>query len=168
MAQDWHLAQLNVGTIKYPQDDPRMSGFMNRLDEINALAETSPGFIWRLQSDSGNATDIDTGRGPLFIANMSVWATADALFDYVYKSMHREVMIQRRSWFEKPQNLYQVLWWVPAGHTPTVDEALERLDLLQEVGPNPRAFTFKSQFSHPDADDKPDGMAPEPYCSGWD
>ena len=116
MSRHWHIAQINVGTTLYPTDDPRLSGFMNQLDDINALAERSPGFVWRLQSDSGNATDIDAGGPPLFIVNMSVWASAEALYDYVYKTAHRYVMADRRQWFEKPQGAYQALWWVAAGH----------------------------------------------------
>lgn len=166
--QPWQLAQMNVGTIKYAPEDPRMSGFMDRLDEINALAEQSPGFVWRLQSDSGNATDIDVGGEPGFLVNMSVWESVDALFEYVYKSMHREVMVGRRQWFERPTALYQVLWWIPADHRPTPEEGLAKLALLQENGPGSEAFTFKEPFAHPGAGSKPDGKAPDPYCSGWD
>lgn len=149
IAGDWHLAQMNVGTIKYPADDPRMAGFMNRLDEINALADGSEGFVWRLQSDSGNATDIDAGRGEFFIVNMSVWESAESLSEFVYKTTHREVMIQRRQWFERPDGLYQVLWWVPAGHTPSIDEGLARLSALQEKGPHPEAFSFQASYPNP-------------------
>ena len=95
MSADWHIAQINVGTTRYPTDDPRMSGFMNRLDDINALADQSPGFVWRMQSESGNATDIDVGGDPLFIANMSVWTSAEALFDFVNKTAHRGLMSKR-------------------------------------------------------------------------
>ena len=168
MLRNWHLAQINVGTIKYPHDDPRMSGFMTRLDEINSLADSSPGFVWRLQSESGNATDIDVGGEPLFLANMSVWESAEALFDYVYKSMHREILIKRRSWFERPQGLYQVLWWIPAGNIPTTQEGLDRLELLTKLGPTPRAFNFKTQFPQPGQSDKPGSMPAEEFCSGWD
>jgi len=165
----WHLAQINVGTVKYPPEDPRMSGFMNRLDEINALAEESPGFVWRLQSDSGNATDIDVGGEPLFLANMSVWESVESLFDYVYKSVHREVMSQRRNWFERPTDLYQVLWWIPAEHTPTPQEGLDRIALLKERGPSPEAFTFKQRFPAPgESGGSKDGLNPDEFCSGWE
>lgn len=164
----WHLAQMNVATGQYPLDDPRMRGFMNQLDNINAMADAAPGFIWRLQSDSGNATDIDVGGDPLFIVNLSVWASADALFEFVYKTAHRNVMVQRRSWFEKPEGLYQVLWWVAAGHTPTPQEGLDRLALLQRNGPSVEAFTFRSRFPHPGVEGEPSDLHPEPYCSGWD
>ncbi len=168
MSNDWQLAQMNVGTALYPPDDPRLSGFMDRLDEINALAEDSPGFIWRLQSDSGNATDIDVGGPELFLVNMSVWESAEHLFDYVYKSMHREVMAQRRQWFEKPVEQYQVLWWIPKGHIPTPEEGLARLDALRNDGPTTEAFNFKNRFPAPGSDGQPKDLKPDPYCAGWE
>ena len=91
---------------------------MSRLDAVNALADDSPGFVWRLQSDSGNATDIDVGGDPLFIVNLSVWESVEALSKFVYRTAHRDVMIRRREWFERPHGPYQALWWVPAGHRP--------------------------------------------------
>jgi hypothetical protein len=151
MTKKWQLAQLNVGTLKYQHDDPPMSGFMNRLDEINAVAEQSPGFIWRLQGDSGNATDIDVGGEPLFLVNMSVWTSAESLFQYVYETTHRNLMKQRREWFERPAERYQVLWWIPAGNLQTTEEGLGRIDLLKKNGPTPTAFTFKTRFPAPDA-----------------
>lgn len=169
MIKQWQLAQINVGTIKYPDDDPRMSGFMNRLDEINMLAESSPGFVWRLQGESGNATDIDVGGEPLFLVNMSVWESAESLFEYVYKTMHREVMVQRRNWFERPVELYQVLWWVPAGHLPTAEEGLSRLEMLKSKGPTAQAFTFQERFPAPGSDGaSTEHLRPEDHCSGWE
>ena len=146
----WHIAQMNVGTVRYPTDDPRMDGFMHRLDEINALADKSEGFVWRLQSDSGNATDIESGRGMDYLVNMSVWESVDALFGFVYRTTHRELMLDRRQWFMRPRGAYQVLWWIPAGHTPTVEEGLSRLDKLQELGPSEQAFSFQSKFPPPE------------------
>ena len=168
MDSNWHLAQMNVGTVLFPPEDPRLSGFMNRLDEINALAEQSPGFVWRLQSESGNATDIDVGGPELFLVNMSVWQSAEHLFDYVYKSMHRDIMVQRRQWFEKPIEQYQVLWWVPVGHLPTAEEGLARLEYLKEQGASEHAFTFKQRFEGPGSSKLPDSLTPESYCAGWD
>ena len=150
MDASWYIAQINVGTIRYPADDPRMAGFMNRLDEINAIADQSPGFVWRLQSESGNATDIDVGGDPLFLVNMSVWASPDALANYVYESAHRHIMIQRRDWFERPDDVYQAIWWVPVGHIPTPDEGLAKIELLQTMGPSADAFTFKNRFAAPE------------------
>src|SRR4029077_21215679 len=133
----WHIAQLNVGRIIAPTDSPELAEFMAALDEINARAEATPGFVWRLQSDSGNATDIRVSEDPSFLVNMSVWATIESLFDFVYRSAHTTVMARRRQWFEKPTQAYQVLWWVPAGQVPSVREALERLDHLRRHGPTP-------------------------------
>ncbi len=148
----WNLAQLNVATARFETDDPRMEPFMSRLDGVNALADSQPGFVWRLQSDSGNATDIDAGGGPMFLANMSVWESLEALSDFVYKTVHKDVMLRRREWFEKPSGAYQVLWWIEAGHTPTVEAGLERLAHLDENGPSPQAFSFAKPFPPPGSD----------------
>ncbi|MEM1435756.1 MAG: DUF3291 domain-containing protein [Pseudomonadota bacterium] len=166
-ASAWHLAQINVGRIRYPTDDPRMHGFMSRLDEINALAEASPGFCWRLQGDSGNATDIIATEDERLLVNLSLWESAQALFDYVYRSDHRTVMRDRRRWFEKPEGPFQALWWVPAGHEPGAAEGLARLAHLREHGPTPAAFHFKARYPEPGRSEGPEDMQPEPYCSGW-
>ncbi len=147
--QEWHLAQANIGRAVAPMDDPTMADFMAQLDAINALADRTPGFVWRLQSGSGNATDIAVTDDPLVILNMSVWESVDALFDYVYRTAHTPVMARRREWFETPTRPHLVLWWVEAGHRPRVTEALDRLDMLAERGPTPDAFTFKQRFPAP-------------------
>lgn len=147
----WHLAQLNVGTARFPMDDVRIRGFVSRLDEINALADRAPGFVWRLQSDSGNATDIQLTDDPRFIVNLSVWQSIEALFDFAYRSEHAQVMALRRHWFEPHDGAYQVLWWIPAGNRPAPQEALERLKRLRELGPTAEAFSFKTRFPPPDA-----------------
>lgn len=162
-----HIAQMNVATARHPMEDPSMAGFVTQLDAINALADDAPGFVWRLQSDSGNATDIVTSDDPLFIVNMSVWETIPALFEYVYKTAHTKVMAGRRQWFERPAEAYQVLWWVPAGHIPTPEEGLARLDRLRREGPSAAAFTFKATYPAPGASGAPGDMKPEPYCAGW-
>ena len=163
----WHIAQLNIARAQFPLDDPRIGEFVARLDEINALADGSPGFVWRLQSDSGNATDIQATDDPQLIVNLSVWQGVDALFDFVYRTAHREVMAKRRQWFERPTGAYQVLWWVRAGHLPSVDEALARLQHLNMHGPSAHAFTFKQAFPPPDRAGEPDDLNPEPLCVGW-
>jgi hypothetical protein len=160
-----HLAQMNVGTTLYDLDDPGMAGFMNNLDRINALAEQTSGFVWRLTGEGNNATDIKPGDDPRFIVNMSVWESVEALFDYVYKSDHRSIMVKRREWFAKPEGPYQVLWWVREGVPPTVAEGLERLRHLAAHGPTPYAFTFKTAF--PAGEAAPVDLEPEPYCVGW-
>lgn len=144
--QRFHLAQINVARALAPLDDPQLAGFVARLDEINVLADGSPGFVWRLQSDSGNATDIQVSDDPRFIVNMSVWQDLASLFAYVYRSDHLQVMAQRRQWFEKPAGAFMALWWVPAGTLPRVEEGLERIALLDRLGPTPQAFTFKQPF----------------------
>lgn len=146
---DWHLAQMNVARALYPLDHEGMRGFMEKLDEINALAENGPGFVWRLKSDSGNATDIQVSDDPKFIVNMSVWTDIDSLFSYVYRTSHTKVMAQRRSWFERPVSAHMVLWWVEAGTNPTVENGLEKIALLEENGPETQAFTFKRPFGPP-------------------
>jgi hypothetical protein len=154
----WHLAQLNVGRSLEPLDSPALQDFMDALDPINALADVAPGFVWRLQTESGNATDIKAmPDDPLFILNMSVWESLEALGDFVYRSDHVAIMRQRATWFERMTEAIVVLWWVPAGTIPTVVDALERLDRLRRDGPSADAFTFRQPFPAPDAD-----RAPEP------
>jgi Domain of unknown function (DUF3291) len=162
----WHIAQLNVGRAVAAPGSPELADFMAALDRINALAESSPGFVWRLQSASGNATDILVSDDPLSLINMSVWSSVEPLFDYVYRTAHTEVMKRRREWFEKPQEAHQVLWWIPAGHIPGPEEALERLAHLRREGPTPRAFTFAQRYPRPDELGAPQDMKPEPYCGG--
>lgn len=164
----WHVAQANVARALDDLDSPQLAEFMNNLDRINALADESPGFVWRLQSEAGNATDIQVGDDARFIVNLSVWETTEALFDFVYRTAHTKIMAQRRNWFEKPTLAHQALWWVPVGHEPTVEEALAKLAVLDRLGPGPAAFTFKQRYPAPDRPAAaPDDMKPEPYCAGW-
>lgn len=147
MSGAWHIAQLNIATALFPLDDPRMADFVEQLDQINALAEASPGFVWRLKGDGGDATSVRVNDDPQLIVNMSVWTGIDALFDFVYRSAHRDVFAQRREWFERPVQGYQVLWWVGRGHRPTPDEGMARLALLNRLGPTDEAFSFKQRFA---------------------
>ena len=149
MTQRFHLAQLNVATILAPLEDERMRGFVEALDPVNALAEASPGFVWRLKDDAGNATGLRP-FGPDMIVNMSVWETAEALFDYVYRSGHKAYLARRKEWFSMPVEMHLVLWWIPAGTIPTIAEARRRLDLLRANCPTPEAFTFKRRFPAPE------------------
>jgi hypothetical protein len=146
---EYQLAQINIARAVAPLDEPLLAEFVSKLDEINALADRSPGFVWRLQPESGNATDIRAFADPRLIINMSVWDSLESLFDYVYRSGHTAVMARRREWFERLSRPHVALWWVPAGQRPSVDEALARLDHLERRGPTPEAFTFKRQFAAP-------------------
>lgn len=146
----FHLAQLNVAHLRAPLDAPEMADFVAALAPINALAEGAPGFVWRLQGDAGDAT----GFRPLgedILVNMSVWTDLQALGDYVYRSGHVDVMRRRREWMHKMSGVTAVLWWIPRGHVPTVDEAVRRLDHLRAHGPTPEAFPFRKPFPAPDA-----------------
>jgi hypothetical protein len=151
MIMKFHLAQVNIGRIKAPLDDPLMSGFVTRLDEINALAERSPGFVWRLQTSEGNATALRPYDDDRILVNMSVWETIEHLQQYVYRTAHAEFLRQRHNWFEKFVGIYAALWWVPADHLPDVDEAKKRLAHLEANGPTPFAFTFQKKFSADEA-----------------
>ena len=146
---EYQLAQINIARAVAPLDDPRLADFVAGLDEINALADESPGFVWRLQSESGNATDILVSDDPRLIINLSVWESVESLFDFVYRSSHIAVMARRREWFERPSGPHLALWWVPAGYRPGVEEAVARLDHLERHGPAPEAFTFKHRFPAP-------------------
>jgi len=148
MSAKFHLAEVNVGRLKASIDHPMIKDFANNLDRINALAEGSPGFVWRLKGDGNNATDLAINGDPLFIPNLSVWEDIPSLGAYVYRSGHVEIMRRRREWFEQ-MDLYMALWWIPAGHVPTVEEALEKLALIEAHGPTPAAFTFKTPFPPP-------------------
>jgi hypothetical protein len=162
----WHLAQINVGRLVAPPDDSQVADFFADLDRINALADDSDGFVWRLQSESGNATDIAVTPDPLFIVNMSVWEGADALFAYVYRSAHTPVVARRREWFGRFDGAYQALWWLPRGTLPTIEDGLARLWRLDRFGPSAQAFTFKSQFPAPDRPGPPVDLHPDPWCTG--
>ncbi|HLW55662.1 MAG TPA: DUF3291 domain-containing protein [Candidatus Angelobacter sp.] len=142
----YHIAQVNMGRIKAPLDDPIMAGFMSRLDEINALADKSPGFVWRLQTSEGNATYFRPYDDDRILLNMSVWESIETLKHYVYRTVHAEVMKQRQQWFEKFTGNFIALWWVPAGHIPGIDEAKKRIAHLNANGPTEFAFTFKTTF----------------------
>ncbi|HEX3813666.1 MAG TPA: DUF3291 domain-containing protein [Mycobacteriales bacterium] len=143
-----HLAQINVGRIRAPRDHPTIAGFMARLEPINALADASPGFVWRFVSDE--ADDATSVRpypdDDLMLINFSVWESRQALWDFVYRSAHLEAMRRRREWFERMAESFQALWWVPEGHRPTVTEALDRLKCLQQQGSTPFSFTFREFF----------------------
>jgi hypothetical protein len=149
-----HLAQVNLAILRAPLDSPELAGFVAQLDPINALADRSPGFVWRLQTEDGDATAIRAFDDQRVIVNLSVWASLATLRDFVYASRHLEVMRHRRAWFHRMADAYMALWWVPAGTIPTVAEARQRLELLARRGPGPGAFTFRVPFPAPAAADR--------------
>ncbi len=148
------LAQVNVARLSAPLESERLADFVAALDEVNAEAEAAPGFRWRLADDSGNATGIpafqwDVADSAGVIVNISTWASVEALRDYMYGGRHVEVLRRRREWFHKVAEATTALWWVPAGHEPTTEEAEERLRHLREHGPTPHAFTLRETFPAP-------------------
>ncbi|MBL8149896.1 MAG: DUF3291 domain-containing protein [Blastocatellia bacterium] len=146
-SQGYHLAQVNIARMLAPIDSPIMADFVALLDEINALADNSPGFVWRLQTEKGDATDLCPYEDNRILVNLSVWQSVEDLKNYVYKSAHSGVMKRRKEWFEKFDGMYMALWWIEAGHIPTVNEAKEKLDYLSKYGESPLAFTFKRLFA---------------------
>jgi hypothetical protein len=142
----YHIAQVNVGRVKAPVEHPSMAGFTTRLDELNALPDGSPGFVWRLQTPAGNATYFRPYDDDSILMNMSVWESIETLRHYVYQTVHAELLRHRHEWFDKFVGTYTALWWVPAGHRPGIDEARKRLAYLEKYGLTEFAFTFKTTF----------------------
>ncbi|WP_328611757.1 DUF3291 domain-containing protein [Amycolatopsis sp. NBC_00345] len=166
---DFELAQVNIGRLLAPLDNPRLRDFVDGLDPVNALADAAPGFVWRLQTEDGDATAVqafawDTAGSAGVLTNMSVWTSVQALADFVYSPGHLAVLRRRREWFEPVQEMTSALWWVPAGKRPTVADAEERIRLLRAHGPTPAAFTLKRHFPAHDAvearDGDPDWLCP--------
>jgi len=143
-----HLAQLNIGRIRYEIDDPRMADFADNLARVNALAESMPGFVWRYTDESGNSTATRPYAGdPLMAVNMSVWENVESLEKFVWQTVHKRFYGRRHEWFDLMSERYLVMWWVPAGHRPTVAEAVERLEHLKAHGPSDHAFAWESLAS---------------------
>ena len=147
----FHLAQLNIGRLLHPLDHPQIKDFMDGLDHINRLAEESPGFVWRLQSASGNATDVDHPwtADPFMLVNMSVWESVEHLKQFVYRSGHLAYYTRRSEWFEKPTEAHYVLWWIQKGHIPSIEEAKTRLEHYRAHGATAEAFWFGKLFPAP-------------------
>jgi hypothetical protein len=146
----WELAQLNLARPVEPLDAPALADFVAALIPVNAVADAAPGFVWRLQTEAGDATDVRWADDGEVIVNLSVWESVLALADFVYGGDHLAVMRRRREWFMPLNEAVTVLWWVPAGHRPTLAEAAARLDDVRRHGPSPRAFTFRTVFPAPD------------------
>ncbi len=147
-----HLAQLNVAQLKAPLDSPQLSEFVSNLDNINQLAETSPGFLWRYTTAPGGSAMESRLFGKDHIVTMSIWTDPERLHDFVYTSAHAPIMGQRKQWFERLPIAHQVLWWIPAGTRPTLLEASRKLEYLRANGPTSSAFTFKQVWPCPTMD----------------
>lgn len=148
------LAQVNVSRLLAPLDSPRLAPFMGALEEVNALGDAAPGFVWRLQTEDGNATAVqafgwDVGGSHGVIVNLTTWTSVQALADFVFSGRHLEIMRQRRQWFHNVAEATTALWWVPGGHRPSTAEAEDRVRMLRREGPSPAAFTFRTTFPAP-------------------
>jgi hypothetical protein len=146
---DFDIAQYNYARARAEPSEAEMAGFTTRLDEINTLADKSEGFVWRLKTERGDAIDIRPYDDPLMLITLSVWRGIEPLREYVYRGDHAGLLRRREEWFEEPDGIYLVLWWVPRGHIPDVEEGKERLEHLIKHGPTPYAFTFARTFDPP-------------------
>ncbi|OMO29973.1 hypothetical protein BH582_17600 [Vibrio sp. 10N.222.47.A9] len=145
------LAQLNIALAKYPLDAPEIKEFVDNLELVNGIAESSEGFVWRLKDESGDATNIQAFDDPNMIVNMSVWDSVDSLKNFMFRTHHRDFMRRKGDWFHRlPEDTY-VLWWIEEDHIPTLEEAIVRLEHLREIGDTPYAFTFKTNFTESEA-----------------
>lgn len=145
----YHLAHLNVAAMKFPADAPEMADFNANLDSINAVAERSPGFVWRWQAEEGDTSEAEV-FGTTTLVNLTVWQDVAALQSYVYGEQHGGIMRRRREWFDRQESASMVLWWIPANHLPSLEEARSRLTSLRDSGPSQQAFTFKQPFNAPE------------------
>jgi|SoiMethySBSTD1v2_1073268.scaffolds.fasta_scaffold123018_2 hypothetical protein len=160
-----HLAQINIARLKAPLDDPSMADFVANLGPINALADASPGFVWRFHDEGGNATALRPYDDQQIIINFSVWEDLASLYDFVYQSAHANVMRRRSEWFERLTEMSIALWWVPAGHRPSIEEAMVRLEHLRRHGPSPHAFTFTQTYP-PQETTSSQAQGPRPMAPG--
>jgi hypothetical protein len=165
---EFTLAQVNIGRLRAPLDSPQLASFMAALDPVNAVADVAPGFVWRLQTEDGNATAVrafewDQAGSAGVIMNMSVWDSVEALAAFVYSEQHRQVLRRRREWFEQMEEAFLALWWVPLGHIPTTGEAEDRIRHLRAHGPTPHAFTLRMHFPPPGEGE----CAPRPGRADW-
>jgi heme-degrading monooxygenase HmoA len=150
--ENYYLAQVNTAKVRFPLDDPRMADFVAQIRSVNAVADADPGFVWRLRGEGAeDATDIRPFEDERILITLTVWKSVEALSNYVYRSAHAGVMRDRKQWFEKSDQPILAMWWIPAGHLPTVAEAIERLEHLRSHGSTPYAFPFNKPFSARDA-----------------
>lgn len=148
----WHLAQLNIGYFKKPLDHPDMQDFVNGLERINGIAEASPGFIWRLTDADGASSsfvEVPGATDPMTASNLSVWTDLEALRGFMYKTDHVSYLRRKAEWFDHKPEALTVLWWIPAGTTPTLEDAVRRLEVLQEQGPTEQGWTLRKPLASP-------------------
>jgi len=147
-----HLAQLNLGLLRAPLDSDEMAEFRRALDPINALAEATPGFVWRLKDDDGGSSSfvaVPGAEDPLWAPNMSVWESREALKHFMYRSGHASYLRRRSEWFQRSDRLINVLWWIPVGDIPTLDDAVRRLRHLETHGPSQEGFGLRDDVAPP-------------------
>lgn len=143
----FQLAELNIARAHYANDDPRFQDFLDLIEPVNAAAERMPGYVWRLTDDDGvGSMGVQAFDDPRLLVNLSVWEDIESLRDFVYNTVHTKVMARRKTWFDVMESQHLVLWWVKAGHEPSVEEAKARLDLFNREGPSPEAFSFQQAF----------------------
>lgn len=147
----YHIAQVNIARMLAPLDDPQLAGFVSLLAEINALADLAPGFVWRLQTENGDATSLRPYADDRILFNLSVWESPEAWHAFVFRGDHVRIMRRRLSWFERPQGAYSAMWWVPAGHIPGIEEAKARLEFLRAHGESAHAFSYARRFPPPES-----------------
>ena len=145
----YHLAQINIARMLAPIDDPIMAEFVAQLTPVNALADNAPGFVWRLQTENGDATSLKVYDDNMIIVNMTVWDSAETLREFVYKNAHYGVLRDRKRWFGQFDGPYYALWWIPAGQLPGIEDGKGRLDHLRQHGDSNYAFSFKHMFPMP-------------------
>ena len=165
----FELAQVNISRLLASLDSPLLADFMAALDEVNAAGDRAPGFVWRMQTEDGNATAVrafgwDVGDSHGVIVNLTVWTSVEALADFAFSGEHLAIMRRRRRWFARAAQATTALWWVPTGHPPSTDEAEDAVRRLRADGPTPRAFTFRQPFPAPDAVSGPVRYAVDPRC----
>ncbi|MFJ3933102.1 DUF3291 domain-containing protein [Streptomyces sp. NPDC090029] len=158
----YELAQVNIARLKHPLDSPELKDFVDNLEPVNAVADASDGFVWRLKGETGDATEVRVFDDPAIIVNLSVWRDPNALTAFMYQGMHRELLARRFEFFERVREAMTALWWVPAGHRPSAVEAEERLRHLREHGPTERAFTLRTSFPPPSAGAERSGVDSAP------
>jgi len=167
---DYVVAQVNVGRLAAPLESPQLAGFVANLDPVNAVADAAPGFVWRLQTEDGNATALRAfeedaaGADGGILINMSVWESVEALAGFVYGNAHLAMLRRRREWFERMTDIYAAAWWIRRGHIPTIHEAEDRVKHLRAHGPTPQAFTLKVHFPSPDSVDAAPVHSPEDWA----